>query len=371
MSRFGEDLFGPLAGDAVDGSGTDQAAIVGEGVPGAAAAITARRGDRGPGGVETVAAERADTFVDGAGDDPLDGVPVVGAVDRLDDHRAGVLDVDRVDAVHRVGADDAGAVDDRAAGNGAADQRGEQSRQEQSGESTGTSEHGADRTDRPGVPRWAKVTITAVALLLGAAVAFVIIQPITVLPRIGLAPGYSFTDQAGERFTSEDARGSITLVNFAPTDCSEECAAMEATMREVAERAPTEVDLGDVDFTMVTIALDTDPAADDLRRAAERSGADGDTWRWVGGGETMVRTVVGSGFERFYETRPDGSIRFDPGFVLVDGNGVIRGQYRYQTLSSDADKLVSHLGILGTEIRYGGGAASVAYEAAHLFLCYP
>ena len=65
------------------------------------------------------------------------------------------------------------------------------------------------------------------------------------------------------------------------------------------------------------------------------------------------------------------SSSFDPTLVLVDGWGVIRGEYKYQTILSDAYKIVRHLGILGEEIRNSSGAASLAYEAAHLFLCYP
>jgi protein SCO1/2 len=81
--------------------------------------------------------------------------------------------------------------------------------------------------------------------------------------------------------------------------------------------------------------------------------------------------VVGSGFGAFFEEQEDGSFRFDPTFVLVDGWGVVRGQYRYQTQVSDADKLVRHIGILGEELRNSKGVASLAYEAAHLFMCYP
>ena len=57
--------------------------------------------------------------------------------------------------------------------------------------------------------------------------------------------------------------------------------------------------------------------------------------------------------------------------MLVDGWGVVRGEYRYQTLASDVDKLLHHIDILGEELRNSHGAASVAYEAAHFFLCYP
>ncbi len=146
---------------------------------------------------------------------------------------------------------------------------------------------------------------------------------------------------------------------------------MFTTLQTMQRRVAEEVDLGEIDYRLVTIALDEVTDATSLARAAERSGADGETWRWVGGSESEVKLVVGAGFERFYETNADGTIDFDPGFVLVDGNGVIRGEYRYQTLADDADKFIRHTQILAEEIRYGQGPASVAYEAAHLFLCYP
>lgn len=211
-----------------------------------------------------------------------------------------------------------------------------------------------------------------VALVVGA-FAFTVWQPIQVLPRIGLAPGYALVDQHGDRYTSESARGSITLYAFAPLDCGTRCDAADATLAEVSRRVAAEVDLGDVGFRVVTIALDpvseADPAA--LAAAAGRSGADGERWRWIGGDEDRVRTLVGAGFRRGYEPGADGELRFDPGFVLVDGNGLIRGDYRYRTTAPDTDKLVGNLQVLAGEIRNAHGAAAVAYEAAHLFLCYP
>ena len=36
-----------------------------------------------------------------------------------------------------------------------------------------------------------------------------------------------------------------------------------------------------------------------------------------------------------------------------------------------ADKIIRHLDVLGEELRNATGAATVAYEAAHFFLCYP
>ncbi len=196
-------------------------------------------------------------------------------------------------------------------------------------------------------------------------------EPIQVLPRIRLAPGYGLTADDGSFVSSETARGAVTLYSFAPTDCGDECAEMFTTLATVQERIDEEVDLGDTDFRIVTIALDgvADPGA--LAAAAEQSGADGTNWRWYGADEDTTRTVVAAGFRRWYERADDGSIDFDRAMVLVDGNGLIRGEYRYQTLAADHEKFVRHAGILADEIRNADGATALAYEAAHLFLCYP
>ncbi len=204
----------------------------------------------------------------------------------------------------------------------------------------------------------------------GAALAFAILQPIKVLPRIRVAPGYALTDQAGESFTSESARGSVTLYSFAPLDCDSRCDEIFSTITEVRERAETEVDLGEAEFRVVTIALADAPDPSALAAAATASGADGDEWRWLGGSADRVRTVVGAGFRNFFEIEGDGTVEFEPGYALVDGAGVIRGEYRYRTVADDADKIVSQLGSLGVELRHSGGAAGLAYEAAHLFSCY-
>ena len=207
-------------------------------------------------------------------------------------------------------------------------------------------------------------------MFLGAALVFAIIQPIKVLPRIRVAPGYALVDQSGAAYTSESARGTVTLYSFAPLDCGGQCDEIASTLREVRDRVPVEADLADVDFRIVTIALADEPAPAELAAAAEASGADGEQWRWVGGEWNRVRTVVGAGFRRYFERDAAGEISFDPGYVIVDGNGVIRAQHRYATVSDDADKLVRQVGTLGDEIRYAHGIAALGYEAAHLFLCY-
>lgn len=221
------------------------------------------------------------------------------------------------------------------------------------------------------LPPWAKRALGGLALILVAVLAFAIFEPIQVLPRIRLAPGFSMIDQSGEPFTSEDARGSVTLYTFVHGGCGDECTATLATMAEIAERARTEIDLSALELSLVTVSFDAENDSPRLAELASESGADGDLWRWAALDSDHVQTVVGAGFRVWVEPRDGGGFEFDQTFVLVDGWGVIRGEYQYATLASDADRITRHIGVLAEEIRNSHGVASFAYEAAHVFLCYP
>jgi cytochrome oxidase Cu insertion factor (SCO1/SenC/PrrC family) len=193
--------------------------------------------------------------------------------------------------------------------------------------------------------------------------AFAIFQPIQVLPRIRLAPGYALVDQTGATVTSEDGRGEITLVTFVPLDCDETCDRVNDTMREVRDRVEREVDFDGTPFRLLTIVLDAGASPTEVAAAQERAGAD---WTWAGGDAAQIENVVGLGFRRSTD-----AVEFAPSYAIVDGWGMIRGEYRYQTIADDADKLTRHLDVLGGELRNDGGFASFAYEAAHAFQCYP
>ena len=209
------------------------------------------------------------------------------------------------------------------------------------------------------------------AILVLGVMAFAIFEPIQVLPRIRLAPGYLLTDQSGASFTSEDARGDITLYSFRYGSCGADCDGIDATVTEVNERIG-DVELGGADFRTVSISFDPEnDTPEALAASAVELGADGEQWRLATGEESHLANVIRAGFKVWYEEREDGRYAFDPTLILVDGWGVIRGEYEYQTIESDADKIIRHLDILGEEIRNASGAAGLAYEAAHFFLCYP
>ena len=61
------------------------------------------------------------------------------------------------------------------------------------------------------------------ALFALSIVAFNIIRPITVLPRIAPSPGFALVGSDGQPVTSEDQRGFLTLYSFTYLDCNTIC----------------------------------------------------------------------------------------------------------------------------------------------------
>ena len=218
--------------------------------------------------------------------------------------------------------------------------------------------------------KWRQVLLYSIlAAPLIALLAFVLIQPIKVLPRISLAPGFALTDQDGNRLTNEDLRGSLTLYTFTYTNCGDGCAQTGPGMKAVQE-AVAAVDTGGIPVQLVTISFDPERDSPEvLRQYADALGADTSNWHFVTGEPTRLKNVIGRGFSTFYEQRADGSFEFYPTFVLVDGWGIMRAKYR--TDAPDTEIVQRDLQLLTKEIRNSKGASKFAYEAAHLFLCYP
>jgi protein SCO1 len=217
------------------------------------------------------------------------------------------------------------------------------------------------------------------ATLVAAVLAFNIFQPIKVLPRLSLAPGFSFPTQAGQRLTSEDYRSKLVLYNFTYTHCAD-CEEMVAQMQTLRERLNNEADLDDLSFALVTISLDPERDTQTaLREYANRFQPSQDNnipWDFIAGDPLRTKYVVGGGFGLYYEKKTintgneaDYRIKFEPRFVLVDGWGIIRAMYYTDTL--DTERVLGDIGYLAGEVRNSKGVARIAYEGAHLFKCYP
>ncbi|MEZ4867456.1 MAG: SCO family protein [Caldilineaceae bacterium] len=211
------------------------------------------------------------------------------------------------------------------------------------------------------------------AVLFLAVLAFAIFQPLQVLPRMGLGPGFALTDQGNQRLTNEDLRGHIVLYNFTYTGCSAPCPQTTAVLRTIQDQLPAMATQG-LPIDLVTISFDpTVDTPDQLATYAAQNNADLTNWHFVSGDPTVLKFVIGGGFGVYYQANADaGAVQrytFDPTFVLVDGAGLVRAKYR--TATPELAKVQRDIEMVAKEAIQSTGAAKLAYEAAHLFLCYP
>jgi protein SCO1/2 len=106
-----------------------------------------------------------------------------------------------------------------------------------------------------------------------------------------------------------------------------------------------------------------------LAAHAAALGADPTTWHFVTGDLTQLKNVIGAGFSTYFNQEAGGDFTFDPVFVLVDGWGILRAVYR--TPSPDPDIVTRDVRLIVQETNNSQGINRYAYEAAHLFSCYP
>lgn len=199
-----------------------------------------------------------------------------------------------------------------------------------------------------------------------AVILFAALRPLKVLPRIRISPGYLLVDQNGSRVSSEEMRGQITLYGFIATDCGLPCAETEELMADVAAQLDLQPD---VPVGLVMIAVDEqEPLPDALRAYALDKGIESSR-RLLTGDAQQVKRVVGGGFNTFYERDSSGQLQLDTALMLVDGLGILRAEYRGRLPSTSA--VLRDIDLLTQEARNSTGLTRYAYEAAHLFLCYP
>lgn len=219
----------------------------------------------------------------------------------------------------------------------------------------------------------------AVGLIIISVLAFNIFQPIKVLPRVTLSPGFTLINQNGETRTSEDYRGKYTIYSFMYTNCGEECTEIINSMSSLQDEISM-LDYEELDFALVSISLDPERDSPDVLNVYVADVLGGKEspipWDFLTGDTLRTKYVVGGGFSLYYQSQYDNSqdegdyrVNFDPRYVIVDGWGIIRAEYI--TADLDTEKVLSDIEYLAKENQNSKGAAKLAYEAAHLFRCYP
>lgn len=232
-----------------------------------------------------------------------------------------------------------------------------------------------DRRARFRSPRvWLYAAAVVVALSI---VAFNVIRPIVVLPRIAPSPGFALVGSDGRPVTSEDQRGFLTLYSFTTLDCDAACPQSLADIAALRESVAAALPAG-TPLRFVTISLD--PERDTPERLSFAADAlalptGGPEWQLLTGDPLRTRATVGGGF-RVYFSEPKeptaaspARVSFDPRYVLVDHLGIMRAEYRTGAL--DPALLARDVNLLVEEAANSQGIVRLGYEAAHLFLCYP
>jgi protein SCO1/2 len=147
-------------------------------------------------------------------------------------------------------------------------------------------------------------------------------------PRLGALPDFRLTERSGRPLSLADLRGRPWVADFIFTQCGGACPAMTARMAHLRRDVAPDVRL--VSFTV-------DPAHDTpevLARYATAFRA-GDGWHFLTGPQKDLYDLSVGGFKLAAMEVPageqaaggDGPFLHSSKFVLVDGDGVIRGYY--------------------------------------------
>jgi len=164
-------------------------------------------------------------------------------------------------------------------------------------------------------------------------------------PVLGAVPDFSLTERSGRTVRRADLDGQPWVADFIFTRCTGMCPALSTQMREVRRRA------GEAGLAARFVSFSVDPTHDTpevLAEYAPRFGA-GDDWLFLTGPRDALYGLIGAGFklsvaERSAEAVAQGGelIAHSDRFVLVDGEGRIRGYY-HGTDAAMPDQLLRDL----------------------------
>ncbi|HEY5040146.1 MAG TPA: SCO family protein [bacterium] len=141
------------------------------------------------------------------------------------------------------------------------------------------------------------------------------------------SPDFSFKDQSGRLFSSDELKGKVWVADFIFTSCAGTCPLLSQQMRLLQEKWK-----GNPRFKLVSFTVDPErDTVKALNKYASDLQADENQWVFLTGAKKDLYKVDREGFKVTAEVNPQPI----PGFefihttimVLVDRNGLIRGYY--------------------------------------------
>lgn len=179
-------------------------------------------------------------------------------------------------------------------------------------------------------PRFILAGMVLLALFFGGLAMWAQRMAAPPLPVFSSLPRFSLTASTGQPFSSDDLKGQPYIVDFIFSRCAGPCPLMSAKLSklQVATADTPQVKL---------VSISVDPLADTPEVLAEYAAqykADPARWFFLTGAVEPIYTLVEQGFKLPVEksldpakAAPGDLIIHSTRFVLVDGQGQIRGYY--------------------------------------------
>lgn len=229
----------------------------------------------------------------------------------------------------------------------------------------------------------------SLGLLIAAMTAFVVFQPVTVVPRMNLGPEYDLVDQHGDMVGTVELSGKMVLWGFGYSN--DLTGAIDETIGEMLD-AQRALEVEGMDYSIQFALILYDEQRDTVEQRllfANEQGLEERDWLVLGGEADTLKRIIGQGFGIYYEAipldelianEPELAMVFDENtdvegygylqayrYVLIDENNIVRAEYRAPL---DIEMVVRDAGLIIREAE-SKGASRALNEAAHLFLCYP
>ena len=145
-------------------------------------------------------------------------------------------------------------------------------------------------------------------------------------PRLGAAPAFTLVSESGRTVTAAEYAGTVWIADFIFTRCGGSCPILSSRMLALSKKT---ADVPAIRY--VSFGVDPEHDTPEVLAAYARDlGADLSRWSFLHGDRPVIRALIKDGFKLAIEDGPADSVEpilHSTRFVLVDGEGTIRGYY--------------------------------------------
>ena len=152
-------------------------------------------------------------------------------------------------------------------------------------------------------------------------------QESTELPVLATLPPFSLTDESGQKFGTDQLNGKTWIGNFIFTRCPSTCPVQTANLTKLQRQFKKLDGWENIQLVSFTVDPNYDTSAV-LADYAKRANADPEHWHFLTGSREDIWSLCKKGFKLAVADAPpeaNNLIMHSPMFVLVDGQGRIRG----------------------------------------------